>query len=220
METQQNVGTGRGVEAALMQTGSAILGTDAGRGGQPDVWCEDVFRLIEWRRFEAVVEALFAQAGFETRAQAHGSDGGVDIWLYSKHHAGGRDPVSIVQCKHWLKRDVGVQPVRELRGVMAQHGIARGQFVTTSRFTSEAQAFGRQNGIGLLNVDGLLRLIAAREPEQQHALLATAFEGDYRTPTCARCGIKLVERRARTNGQPFWGCSNYARGCRSKIRIS
>jgi restriction system protein len=220
METQQNVRTVRGDGAALMPKASAIFESDAGRERRPDAWCEDVFRLIEWRRSEAVVEALFAQAGFETRAQAHGSDGGVDIWLYSKNHAGGRDPVSIVQCKHWLKRDVGVQPVRELRGVMAQHGITRGQFVTTSRFTSEAQAFGRQNGIGLLNVDRLLRLIAEREPAQQDALLAIAFEGNYRTPTCARCGIKLVERRARSSGQPFWGCRNYSQGCRSRIRIS
>ncbi|MDO9165528.1 MAG: restriction endonuclease, partial [Rhodoferax sp.] len=30
-------------------------------------WSPAVFAAIEWRRFEAVCEALFAQAGFETR---------------------------------------------------------------------------------------------------------------------------------------------------------
>jgi hypothetical protein len=48
-----------------------------------------VFRLIEWRRFEALVESLFAQAGFTTRSQSHGSDGGVDIWLHSRHQPDG-----------------------------------------------------------------------------------------------------------------------------------
>ncbi|WP_269632134.1 restriction endonuclease [Pelomonas sp. BJYL3] len=37
--------------------------------------------MIEWRRFEAVVEALFKQVGFETKSQSHGADGGIDIWL-------------------------------------------------------------------------------------------------------------------------------------------
>lgn len=60
-------------------------------------WSPAVFAAIEWRRFEAVCEALFGQAGFETRSQTHGADGGVDIWLYSRHAEG---PAAIVQCKH------------------------------------------------------------------------------------------------------------------------
>ena len=46
-------------------------------------WSPAIFPAIEWRRFEAVCEALFALAGFETRSQSHGADGGVDIWLHS-----------------------------------------------------------------------------------------------------------------------------------------
>jgi restriction system protein len=49
-------------------------------------WSLDVFGAIEWRRFETVCEALFAQAGFRTESQSHGADGGGDIWLYSARH--------------------------------------------------------------------------------------------------------------------------------------
>ena len=182
-----------------------------------DRWSREVFELIEWRRFEAVVESLFAQAGFETRSQAHGADGGVDIWLYSMHHASGDAPVSIVQCKQWMRQKVGVREVRDLRGVMAQHGIVLGQFVTTSDFSADAREFADANGIGLHDVDGLLRLIASRDPKQQDALLRVAFDGDWWRPTCASCGIKLVERTAREGGREFWGCENYPRGCRTKM---
>ncbi|MGZ8260537.1 MAG: restriction endonuclease [Caldimonas sp.] len=185
----------------------------------PDRWSGEVFERIEWRRFEAVVEALFAQAGFETRSQPHGADGGVDIWLHSLHHADGDAPVSIVQCKQWMRWKVGVKEVRELRGVMAQHGIARGQFVTTSDFTADAREFAAGNGIGLHDVDGLLGLIATRTPEQQRALLGVAFAGEWWRPTCASCGIKLVERTARQNGKVFWGCENYVRGCKSRMPV-
>jgi len=183
----------------------------------PERWSRDVFELIEWRRFEAVVEALFAQAGFATRSQPHGADGGVDVWLYSVNHADGDAPASIVQCKQWMRQKVGVKEVRELRGVMAQHGIVRGQFVTTSDFSADAREFAEGNGIGLHDVDGLLGLIATRTSEQQQALLRVAFDGDWWRPTCASCGIKLVERTARQSGRMFWGCENYAHGCHTQL---
>lgn len=175
-------------------------------------WSPEVFAAIEWRRFEAVVEALFAQAGFETRAQTHGTDGGVDVWLHSRH-AGGA-PVGVVQCKHWQGKPVPVSAMRELLGVMASHGLKRGTYATTSRFTPEALAFAHANGINAQDGDGLLKLIATRTPEQQGALLATAFEGEYWRPTCASCGVKMVEPR----GQSFWGCPNFrTHGCTNKI---
>ena len=62
----------------------------------PTTWSAAVFDVIEWRRFEAVCEWLFSQAGFETKTQSHGADGGIDIWLYSKNH--GEGPVSSHSC--------------------------------------------------------------------------------------------------------------------------
>jgi len=102
---------------------------------------------------------------------------------------------------------------------MAQHGIARGQFVTTSDFSADARDFAEGNGIGLHDVDGLLRLIATRHPKQQEALLRVAFEGDWWRPTCASCGIKLVERTARQSGRAFWGCENFVRGCKTQMAM-
>ena len=84
---------------------------------------------------------------------------------------------------------------------------------------AEDADFARQNGIHLLDGKGLLALIEKRTPEQQQALLAVAFEGDYARPTCASCGVKMVERTNRQTGSPFWGCTNYPR-CKSKIAIS
>ena len=102
---------------------------------------------------------------------------------------------------------------------MAQHGITRGQFVTTSDFSADAREFADANGIGLHDVDGLLRLIADAPPEQQDALLRVAFDGDWWRPTCASCGIKLVERTAREGGRAFWGCENYPRGCKTRMAL-
>ncbi|MDL5032541.1 restriction endonuclease [Pelomonas sp. APW6] len=182
--------------------------------GRPDRWSPAVFDMIEWRRFEAVVEALFKQAGFETKSQSHGADGGVDIWLYSRNQPGA--PVSLVQCKHWQGKKVGVDKIRELRGVMAAQNVKRGQFATTSTFTADAMAFASENGVNLLSVDKLLQLIASRTPEQQAELLTVALEGEYWRPTCVNCGVKMVDRVPRNGGAPFWGCPSFPK-CKTTL---
>jgi restriction system protein len=176
---------------------------------RPLQWGKGVFDVIEWRRFEAVVERLFQQAGFETKSQSHGADEGVDVWLYSRNQPG--EPVSLVQCKHWQGKRVGVDKIRELRGVMAARNVKRGQFATTSTFTPDAVTFARENGVNLLDVDGLLGLIGKRTPDEQAELLAVALDGDYWRPTCVNCGVKMLDRTPRKGGSAFWGCTNYPR---------
>lgn len=192
---------------------SAAVGEE--RPPQAPSWSRQVFNDIEWRRFEAVCEALFAQAGFETKAQSHGADGGVDIWLHSKHAEG---PAAVVQCKHWQGKQVGTKEMREFFGVMASHGLKRGTYATSSTFTADALRFAKDNGISALDGDGLLALIARRAPDQQQALLATAYEGEYWKPTCASCGVKMVDREKKAGGNNFWGCPSYPR-CRSKLAM-
>jgi restriction system protein len=185
---------------------------------RPSTWGPGVFAVIEWRRFEAVVEALFAQAGFITKAQSHGPDDGADVWLYSKNQPDGT-PVSVVQCKHWQGRAVGVDKVRELRGVMAAKGVARGQLATTSTFTPDAATFAARNGIKLHDGAGLLAVIGQRTPQPQQALLDVALDGEYWKPTCASCGTKMVIREPTAGGKPFWGCVNFPK-CRTTMRAT
>ena len=170
---------------------------------RPGRWSRAVFDLIEWRRFEAVVERLFQQAGFEIRHPPHS----VDVWLYSRHQPGA--PASLAHYRHWQGRPVGVDEMRELRAVMDAHALRRGQFATPSTFTPEAIAFARRNGINPLDADGLLALIDRRSPHEQAELLAVALDGDYWRPTCVNCGIKMAERQPRRSARPFWGCKNF-----------
>ncbi len=135
-----------------------------------------MFAAIEWRRFEAVCEALFAQSGMAARTQSHEPDGGVDIWPHSRHSPEPR----LVQCKHWRSKPVGVVQMREFLGVLAHHKLRHDTYyATSSSFTAEGAAFAKANGISALDGAALLRLIDQRTSEQQAALLATAFEGGY-----------------------------------------
>lgn len=186
------------------------------RQAPQQAWSPRVFDDIEWRRFEAVCEALFVQAGFGTRFEPQASGKGIDIWLFSRHAKG---PAAVVQCKHWRGgQAVGLRHVREFFAAMIKNGVPRGTFATSSTFTSEALRFAKENGINALDGEGLLRLIARRTPAQQDALLSIAYEGAYWQPTCASCGLKMVERVKRDTREAFWSCANYPK-CRSTMAM-
>ena len=195
--------------------------SNANGPARPAQWSADVFSAIEWRRFEALIEAVFTQAGFTTTSQSHGADGGVDVWLHAADDP--QTSVGIVQCKHWSGKSVGVKEVRELRGVMASHAIARGHFATTSAFTADARTFALANGIHLLDANGLLTLIAKRTAAEQQALLNVALEGEYWRQTCASCGAKMTARSSQKNGSAFWNVRPIRAaetGCRCENKVS
>lgn len=150
------------------------------------------------------------------RAQSHGADGCADIWL---HSANAQGPVAVVQCKHWTSKQVGVKKMREFFGVMASQQLTRGTYATTPTYTADAQKFAKNNGINALDGTALLSLIGRRTPEQQRELPAVAHEGEYWRPTCASCGIKLVERSPARGGLAFWGCSNFPR-CKTRMQMA
>jgi len=170
------------------------------------VWNAQVLRDIEWRRFEAVCVALFAQGGFTTRTELQGLQGGADIWLYA-HHA--EVPAAVARVRHWPGRQVEVQELRELHALMTQHKLLRASFATTGTFGPDGREFAKAHGISAFDSLGLLALISQRTQAQKQELLAIAYEGDYWRPSCANCGKKMVERRARRRGRTFWGCVDY-----------
>ena len=178
-------------------------------------WSAELLAILEWKRFEEVCAGLFERLGFATKSNTCGADGGIDIHL---HRPPSDKPVAIVQCKAWSKK-VGVNVIRELRGVMTSEGVAEGIFVTTSTYSDDAIAFGKANQIDLMDRDAVLKAILKLTEDQQAGLLRLATAGDYTTPTCASCGVKMVARKPKLGGKPFWGCVNYPK-CKMKLYVA
>lgn len=181
------------------------------------VWSLGLLREIDWKRFEEVCADYFRAIGFRAFTQNNGPDGGIDITLYPTDNAGLVS--AIVQCKRWSRQQVGPKAIREFLGVMTDEKMSKGIFVTSSSFNHEAVRLAADNNIELIDGATLLAKILALSPEKQARLLNVATEGDYLTPTCASCGIKLVERTSSMDRSKFWGCVNYPR-CRFKLFIN
>jgi len=213
----------RAADTARLQTISPESGlplpdspqTQAGAAAEgpqrPSAWGPDVLPMIEWRRFEALMEMLFAQAGFLIRAQSHGAEGGVDLWLHLARTP--QTAVGVAHCHPWQSRPLGIESIRSLIGSMRAVQVGRGQCVSVSGFTAEARAFANSQGVRTVDGQGILEMILARSPAQQLDLLDTALEGDFWRPSCVTCGDKMMMRTSQA-GTSFWGCVNHPR-CRA-----
>src|SRR5205814_7688127 len=106
---------------------------------------------------------------------------------------------------------IGIKPLRELRGAMSLANVAEGVLVTSGRFTPEAVGFAAKENIQLIDGAALLEKLAALLPEKALGLLKFATKGDFLTPTCPRCSIKMTTRKSTGAGRMYWGCHNYPR---------
>ncbi|UYM16350.1 restriction endonuclease [Endozoicomonas euniceicola] len=175
-------------------------------------WSLELIRELEWRRFEQLCRDYYRLRRYTADFTKTGADGGVDVLLRKKINR--CTYTMYVQCKAWPSNKVGVKPVREFYGVMAADQIKTGFFFTSGSFTQEAKIFAKNKKLHLISGSVLLGMVKQLPDNQQEQLLQNVTRGDYKTPTCPNCDIKMVSRTARKGasaGQSFWGCINYPR---------
>jgi restriction system protein len=99
--------------------------------------------------FERHVMSFFEQCGYPTGLTARSNDFGVDGYVFHP------DGIVIVQCKRYaIDNPVGRPAIQQFKGVIEEQQAFRGYFVTTSRFTEEAQESAEKSNRIVL-VDGL-----------------------------------------------------------------
>jgi restriction system protein len=76
---------------------------------------------------------------------------------------------------------------------MAAEKVDRGMFVSSGKFTSAAEEFAKGK-ILLVSGARFLELIRKLPEDKQQKLLNIALEGDYRTPTCPQCDVKMIRK--------------------------
>ena len=106
-----------------------------------------------------------------------------------------------------------MKAIRELFGVMASERIGTGIFMTSGGFTAEAKEWAKGK-INLIDGQKFIGHIKKLSEENQQKLLDITLQGDYKTPTCPQCDVKLTLReskKGRSEGGKFWGCVNYPR---------
>jgi restriction system protein len=171
-------------------------------------WTLELLRHLEWRRFEELCTAYFEALGFTASVTRSRADGAADIAL---HIEGADAPKVLARCKAWSAYPIGIKTLQELYAAMAPAGVGEAVLVTPGRFTQPTVEFAAKHHIQLIDGARLLSEFAGLAPEKALALLKLATKGDFLTPTCPGCSIKMISRKSTDEGRAFWGCENYPR---------
>jgi restriction system protein len=175
---------------------------------------------MSWQDFELLVAEGFRLQGFAVAEKGGASaDGGVDMELTKDGEKW------LVQAKHWRARQVPVEVVRELAGVMPFRRAVGAYVVTSGRFTAPAQEFANGRGIKLVNGSKLAGMLAQARASLDGKVVGRNAAGSNRSaaaaplaaPSCPICAQPMVLRKAKRGlnaGGSFWGCSAYSKGCR------
>lgn len=151
---------------------------------------------LSWIEFERLLGEYFRGRGFTIVESQRGADGGVDLKL-------AKDGQSVlVHAKRWLMRDVSVQVVREMHGLVRNRSRTRGVVVASGGFTPEARRFAAQTRIELVDGSSLAR---ALDLEQSAA-------GEPAQPACPLCGGSMSprpQRRGARAGTQSLGCDDF-----------
>ncbi len=162
---------------------------------------------LSWREFEQLVGEAFRRQGYVVEETGGGgADGGVDLVLR------GHGETVLVQCKQWRERQVGVDKVRELFGVVTAERATRGILVTSGCYTNDAQSFKVGKPLVLIDGPALAQLVRDAQPTAPTPAPAPVMPPAQTSPVCPRCGSPMALRTARRGanaGTSFYGCTRY-----------
>lgn len=177
------------------------------------LWTLEFINSLDWIVYESLCSHYFNAIGVKNNETGLGADGGVDLFLFENNSD---NPTAIVQCKR-SSNPIKLGMLREFYGVMHQQKVTKGYFFTTNKFYQTSIKFADENNIELVDGALLISLLQGFELEKQQEIYDAITQGDYTTPTCVRCGQKMVIRANKKTQEEFWACSKYK--CRSTLRI-
>lgn len=165
---------------------------------------------LSWIEFESYVGEFFKHQGYQVKqAFSAKPDGGVDIWLTKDGE------LSLVQCKHWKTRKVGIQIVREMYAVMIEHCASKMIIVTSGDFTSEAIDFVQGKRLWLVNGGELVHMIEdGRSFMDKPTRAQPVMQSEPKIcPNCQSMLVRRVAKKGPNIGKTFYGCSSFPK-CR------
>ena len=175
-----------------------------------------ILRKMEWRRFEIVCAEYLRCMGYEVLEVGFGDRQGVDLEVFLP---GKSRLFNVVRCVA-TDQKVGDAIVRKFLNSMGKRRVKEGMIFSVCGFDAKAQKLAKGQRLALVDGETLCSRVRSLDLELHSALLLVALEGDYTTPTCKNCGIRMVLRRktGRHAGEEFWGCINHP-ACQSTVSL-
>lgn len=123
----------------------------------------DSLRRMSWKEFEMLAGEAFRRQGYAIVENGlGGADGGIDLILRKD------GKTTLVQCKQWRTRQISVNVVREMFGLLAHHRADAVKIVALGDYTADARRFAQGKSIELVDGSALLATVhSVQRPKMQ-----------------------------------------------------
>jgi hypothetical protein len=160
----------------------------------------ELLARMEWKRFEELVASYYNKTGVVAARTKAGPGSPVHIRISWK---GESRPFACVQCVSHPSGLVEAKQIQALVDAIAAEDIRRGYVVTTGKFGVPARDLSEEKHITLLSGDILIEKLNALPEAARSELMRDATVGDYTTPSCPTCEVKMTRSPADPS---VWQC--------------
>ena len=131
---------------------------------------------LSWQDFEAETARLFIAMGYDACVTKKSGDDGVDV--YAKRG----DECAVIQCKHWLKQDVGKTVVQAIRAKATEVGATSAVLVTCGKVEPGALSWAKANSVLIIDGDRFIELMLEHYLSEKAAPPSEAVEAPKSAP--------------------------------------
>jgi restriction system protein len=125
----------------------------------------DSLLQMNWRQFEQLAGEAFRRQGYAVEETGLGGpDGGIDLILRKSGQT------TLVQCKQWRNRQVGVSVVREMYGLLIDQQAAAVKIVAIGDYTPDAHRFAQGKPIELIHGGELIAMVRSLQTGKARAM--------------------------------------------------
>lgn len=178
------------------------------KAARPAHWSAELLGALEWRRMTDVVLAFYRFKGLYGKFDVAEADGSVFIPLRKAADSADALPQALLHCTRG-KEVVGEATIYALHGRMVVMGVTKAFFTGATGFDAAARAAAASLQITLIDDRLFLSMLGRLPTQEAQRLLELAVEGDYRTPTCPACLLKMVVRQGEQGR--YWSCRAFPR---------
>jgi len=150
----------------------------------------DSIKALSWKAFEELVAEAYRRQGYRVIENGFGPDGGIDVKLIKDNK------VSLVQCKQWRSKNVGVRVIREMFGVMTAEQAHKVIVICCGEFTNDAIDFAKHKPIELLGAIKLLDLVRSVQtyPQTSSVILNQENSNDLKSIRNSSQSVKFSKK--------------------------
>ena len=125
----------------------------------------DSLRRMDWKEFEMLAGEAFRRQGYVIAENGlGGADGGIDLILRKN------GKTTLAQCKQWRTRQISVNVVREMYGLLTHHRADAVKIVALADYTADARRFAQGKPIELVDGNALVATVrSVQRPKMQRS---------------------------------------------------